>query len=174
MSKGHPYVREAAKRGYTVNQDGLVVSPKGRAWLCAASKSRSRAGRGSYRYFSLRVEGVSSSVLVHQLVAYLKYGKEAQDEGVQVRHRNGDPLDNRPDNILIGTRSDNQMDIPETVRARRGSFSRKLTRVQEIALRKDRGNGATYKVLMVKYGLAKSTVAYIVKKRTPSEGKVDG
>ncbi len=48
---------------------------------------------------------------VHRLVAWAFIGK--QDEGIEVRHINGNGLDNRPENLCYGTKSDNMRDAIE-------------------------------------------------------------
>lgn len=77
-----------------------------------------RNGRGEYTkpsriitgfatrkgYRRVRVNG--SNHLVHRLVAEAFHGPSS----LQVRHRNGRPADNRPENLEYGTNSQNQID----------------------------------------------------------------
>ena len=53
-----------------------------------------------------RVTNPQGSALVHRLVAEAFHGPSDQ----QVRHLNGDPADNRPENLTYGTNSQNQID----------------------------------------------------------------
>lgn len=50
----------------------------------------------------------------HQLVAVKKYGR--LPPGVVVRHRNGRKADNRPENLVLGTRKENAMDHHRAIR----------------------------------------------------------
>jgi isopentenyl phosphate kinase len=62
------------------------------------------------------------------------------------------------------------MDIPPAERHKKArkaaATQRKLSKVDVSDLRRDRAGGMTYKMLMAKYGLAKSTVSYIVNGKT--------
>lgn len=64
--------------------------------------------RKGYRQVSLWRDGGGHSLFVHALVAQAFIGP--RPEGLEVRHLNGDPLDNRPENLAYGTGSDNRAD----------------------------------------------------------------
>lgn len=128
-----------------------------------------KRGRGEYlsKFFSLRVEGSPTSVAVHRLQAYQKYGEILFEPRVVVRHLNGDPLDNSYDNIAIGTQRQNLLDRdPEerlTHSRKAARVLRKLSEEDRDALLSDRAAGMTYSQLVDKYHIAKSTVSYIVR-----------
>ncbi len=90
-------------------------------------------------------------------------------KGIQVRHFNGNELDNSHDNILIGTASMNSMDRPEEKRismAINASYkNRILTDEQVKELIKDRSEGMSYGKLMTKYNISsKGTISYMIQK----------
>ena len=105
-------------------------------------------------------------VPTHRLAAYQKFGRDLYTPGLEVRHKDNNPSNTRPSNILLGTKSQNAMDKDPEVRlaaARTAaSFLRRLTQQQVDQLRSDRASGATYRELMSKYGIAKGTVSGIV------------
>ena len=148
----------ASKKGYRVMKNGDVYSPNGN------KLSLQNNGKG-YLVFSVKYNGKSTSIKVHRLQAFQKYGYDLLEEGIQVRHLNGNPEDNSYSNVAIGTRSENQMDIPKNIRKQRGrDGNAKLTREQHQEI-KDRyeSENITLKELANEYGLkSKSSVHYIV------------
>lgn len=155
----------AFERGYRVLDDGRVLAPSG-------TERRLRRNTNGYLEFTVafRADGkrISRGVTVHQLMAYQKFGGKMFSPGIMVRHADGSSTNNCRENILIGTQSQNQMDIPP---ARRTAYAtnaaqklRRLSDTEEGVLRAERNAGATYKALCAKWGLAKSTVSYIVHK----------
>lgn len=151
---------EAYRRGYRIRDDGTVISPYGRTVGWKATSG--------YYAITLRVGKKATWTHVHFLAAYQRFGERALSADVQVRHLNGNTLDNSKGNIAIGSQSDNQMDIHPEIRRQRAATSnrRKLTFEQAQQLRKDHKNGTPYSVLMHRYGVSKATVSYIVTKRT--------
>lgn len=67
-------------------------------------------------------------IVLHKIIAYFKFGIEAFKIGIEVRHLNGDKLDNSWENISIGTSQDNKLDVPNHKRL--GRNARKLTKDQ--------------------------------------------
>jgi HNH endonuclease len=98
LSKSNEMIRLASQRGYTVNKDGEVLNPKGGKVMGSIRKTK----KYFYKTFGITYLGVSRPILVHRFVAYKKFG-EAALEGECIRHLNDNSLDNRPDNIDIGT-----------------------------------------------------------------------
>lgn len=58
------------------------------------------------------------SVPVHKVIAYAIWGEESFKEGIEVRHLDGDRMNNTAKNLALGTCSDNMMDKPSEVRKR--------------------------------------------------------
>lgn len=61
-----------------------------------------------------------SVLAVHVLIAYAKFGRAAFRTGLEIRHLNNIPNDNRGENIAYGTRCQNILDIPSDVRSQLG------------------------------------------------------
>lgn len=101
---------EAVRRGYGL-VDGVLYGPKGPLAVKLRKGQR-------YPSFTLNSAGTTFSIAIHKFVAFLCYGDYAFEEGLQVRHRNGDVLDYSRANILMGSRSQNHMDKPQEVRRR--------------------------------------------------------
>ncbi len=96
------------------------------------------------------------SVHVHIISAFIKFGEELLTTDMEVRHLNGVKTDFSPNNLELGTRLDNIMDIPSEERRRIGAIGAVKRRIlndsEQAAFRRDRENGMTFKDLAVKYG----------------------
>lgn len=158
--------RVAFEMGYRTTPEGGVVGLNGR--LRALQYKRDGYARFTVRYS----QDSTFTTAVHRLVALELYGEALYAEGIEVRHRDGNSLNNRHNNILLGTRSDNAMDkTPETRLRQARTASAKLhslTNEQVLNLVADRRAGASYKDLCQKYGICKSLVSYIMSGRTYS------
>ena len=158
---------ELYKRGYRCNKEGEIISARG-------TNLKFYSGLREYFTFNVRCIKISRvrkvySIRAHRFIAYCKY-KEKLFEVDCVRHLNGDPLDNSWDNIVIGSFSENSMDIPEELRLEKARNAarvlRKLTEDEVKQLRSDREEGFKYSELCDKYGISKSAVSYIVNRKT--------
>lgn len=96
----------AYKRGYRV-VDNKVLSPN--------KKERTLTNHHGYSSFCITFGGKSVQVAVHRLAAYQKFG-DLLLAAECVRHLDGNPSNNRLENLEIGTNSDNMMDIPKEKR----------------------------------------------------------
>ncbi|MBW4793801.1 hypothetical protein ACVWVZ_004756 [Pseudomonas tolaasii] len=110
--------------------------------------------------------GKSRPVGVHQLVADAFHG--ACPDGLVVRHLNGVPSDNSPENLKYGTNTENADD-----RKRHGTYlggsnhhNAKLTGGQAVAIRTKRRAGARVKDLAAEFGVSVSTIESIIYDRT--------
>lgn len=101
--------------GWRVDDEGFVERPCGRI---VPARVQSHPGYSSYLVVSIRNRrtGEGYIIRIHKLTAYQKYGIRAFDDRVVTRHRNGNSLDNRPSNILIGSQYENIMDMPASLR----------------------------------------------------------
>lgn len=91
---------------------------------------------------------------IHQLVALTFLGPPPV--GQEVRHLNGNPLDNRLVNLCYGTRRDNILDV-----LRIGKPWRKLTRAQAEEIRTRRAAGERGSDLAREFGISQSIVSAI-------------
>ncbi len=151
-------IRDAVRRGYSVDDLGNVTGPKG--------PRKTGPNKAGYLRFGMRFDGVCRNVEVHRLAGFIRFGEAALQPGIEVRHLNGIATDNRIENLAIGTHAQNMMDIPEERRREkaRGAASR-LRRYDDTtiaAVRADRLRGDDYATIMARYSLPKSTVSYIV------------
>jgi len=89
--------------GYKITKTGEVWSDHMGGWkkLCLDP--------GGYLRVSLTLDGVNRMRLVHQLV--LETYRGPRPDGMEVRHLNGNPSDNRVENLTYGTHAENLRDI---------------------------------------------------------------
>ena len=159
LSKSNKIVVYACEKGYRVSKDGDVISPEGsvrKLWI----KTNGYYGFSIY----YKNDKKSRDLLVHQLQAYQLFGKKIFNKDVEIRHLDGNTLNNKAENLSFGNRHDNIMDIPLKKRSRMaknaGRANSSLTKsdVKDIrSLREEQGY--TYKQLIEKYPMSKSTVA---------------
>lgn len=104
-SKTTEAIRIAHEKGYRA-VEGEIFAPSGKK-----RKLRLVGRHGDRRkVFTVSVAGMSRPLRVHQLAAFQKFGEAMFEDGVMVRHKNGDILNNLEDNLLLGTNSQNMMD----------------------------------------------------------------
>jgi len=156
----------AHAQGYAILADGKIRSKTRRI----VSGYVKELGGIPYRCFSLVFEGKPTNMLVHRLQAYQKYGLALFAPGIQVRHLDRNSLNNSADNVGLGSSSDNSFDRPREERVRSAKVAARAQRLlsdeQVCQLRRDRADGMSYASLMAKYGIAKSTVSYVVNRKT--------
>ena len=118
MSINHDIVKLAHEKGYHVQPDGVLIGTSGRP-------RKLRLDDWGYPIVSVRADGYRGrkrfvrAIRIAALVAYAKFGTAAFAPGIEVRHLDGDKQNHRPDNIDIGTRSENEMDRPVAERSAR-------------------------------------------------------
>lgn len=91
---------------------------------------------------------------VHQLVARTFLGPQPQN--TDVRHLNGNPQDNRPENLMYGTRTENILDV-----FRQGKAWRKLTADQAQEIKQKLADGRKGCDLAKEYGVSQSIISAI-------------
>ena len=146
----------AKRRGYFVSEDGTMYNPSG-------NKVGTWINDNGYYCLSLRINKKTPIMPIHRLQAFQKYGQALFLNGIMVRHYNGNKLDNSWDNILIGTSSENQLDIPEQVRIKRAlyatSFVRKYDREK---IRKYYNTVKSYKKTKEKFNISSSGTLHFI------------
>jgi len=168
-SKAKQATRLAYRRGYRVSPSGEVVSPTGTIRKLNLSHNKERGYAHRYWQFTIRNgEGKTNTILVHKLVAYQKFGEAAYMSAECVRHLNGNPQDNRFDNIEIGTLKENSMDISKEGRRAMTAKAVAASRRKDWDLiDADRSEGMVYTSLAPKYGVSLSCLG----KRYSKNGK---
>jgi HNH endonuclease len=109
----------------------------------------------------------------HQLVAYRKFGDAMFETGIEVRHLDGNRQNNSPDNIAMGTRSDNMMDMPASARKARNKDKRSPARVLNDAdaaeIRSVYSRGllrGECKNMAIAFGVSSSTISEIGRRKS--------
>lgn len=91
--------------GYEASTEGRIRSllrePGGRVLVA-------RTDKGGYQIVGVRTRDGQKNRTVHSLVLLAFVG--LRPEGMESRHLNGDPADNRPANLVYGTKSENARD----------------------------------------------------------------
>jgi hypothetical protein len=154
-------ILETINKGYTINSKGVVYNPK-------KEIQKIRVGTRGYLLFSVRFGKKVKNIKVHRLQAYTLYGNSLFENGIVVRHLDGDQLNNKSENITIGSRSDNYFDISNEKRAKMlkhitKKASEKNRKHDYKSIKKDRSEGMSYKQLMAKYKISsKGTLSHII------------
>jgi len=144
-------------KGYSVNKKGELINSKGYIINGTVNKT-------GYRATNVRLSGKSYHVHFHRMQAFQKYGNKIYNENLEVRHLNGNKLDNSFDNIFLGTHSDNMKDIPKKTRIKKAIFASSfIKKHNHKAIKAFRQEGATYKKIMERFNIAsKGTISYII------------
>lgn len=148
----------ASNSGYIIDEDGFVYNPRGR-------KISGTFDRG-YRRLTIRMtkgSRVATGVGFHRLQAYQKYGMSLFEPKIEVRHKNGLSSDNSKENIILGTKSENEMDKATEVRMgaalKATAYVRKHDKEAVKAYHKEHG----FKRAMEHFGISsKGTMSYII------------
>lgn len=150
---------EAFDKGYRINKDGIVKY---------LNKIVGGSIQKAYKQFGYRdSEHKTKHCKFHRLQAYQKFGEKIYEEGVVVRHLDGNPLNNSWDNIEIGTNYDNHMDIPSEVRMNLAIKATKgVIRWDYKVIRAMHDSGMSYSQIMKETGItSKGTLSYIINER---------
>lgn len=99
----------STKFTYRATEDGRILSVDSNWRGYGERELRQHIHNDGYLCVRIIVDGRRIRRKVHQLVAEAFHGARPTLEH-EVRHLNGDPLDNRADNLAWGTRSDNAKD----------------------------------------------------------------
>lgn len=114
-------LRKAHKKGYTINNDGTPLDPRGNIIPPNTDKD-------GYYYFGFKYRRggreMIGRVYLHRLQAYQKYGDAVINKSIHCRHVNGNKLDNSYNNIFIGDAADNRRDF---IRNNGGRRSKTIT-----------------------------------------------
>jgi len=167
LSKNNQSILQALNKGYVIDKLGNV-SYRGRVLKPCYNNM-------GYIIFSVRVfidgKKYSANASYHKMQAYQKYGNITFNEGVCVRHKDGNCKNNSYENIILGTQSDNMMDKSAEVRMGMAiyasSFVKKHNHEEIVKMHKE---GLSYGKIMEKTGIkSKGTISFIVKESMASK-----
>lgn len=159
-------IRIAKSKGYYYDLDGNIYS--------ASNKKLKLFRRNHYLHFGVRVDSHFRkrrviSVPAHRFIAFCKYGDIVlRDREIEVRHLDGNSVNNAPKNLDLGTRSENSYDRPKTERVAMAkyasSFLRKFSDQEEKDMTAYYKMCHSYKKTMEFFNVKKSTLHYILHK----------
>jgi hypothetical protein len=156
--------------GYRAGSDGSIWSCRttrggtSSRWnrMKATITQRSSAGR-TYCHLNLYSNRVAHTFKVHYLILITFIG--ARPPGSECRHLDGNPLNNRSDNLCWGTPTENTLDRIRHGRIAKGNdhSMAKLNsdQVREIRLRFGAG-GVTKNDLAIEYGVTRTVIRNVI------------
>lgn len=112
------------------------------------------AGQQSDPHLRVVLGHKAHGTLVHVLVAATFLGP--RPDGCDVRHLDGDPLNNRVDNLAYGTRTENILDV-----YRLGRPWRKLTAEDVLTIRRRLSAGEKGRTIAKDYGVGEACISAI-------------
>lgn len=147
----------AKEKGYYVTKEGKCFSPKG-------NELNKDINKDGYMQFAIRVGKTTRKVMIHRLQAYQKYGEDLFNEGMVTRHLDGVHANNSWDNILIGTHSQNMMDIPKEKRLAKANHATSFWRKHDKSKVKEfHSKSRSYKKTMEEFNISsKGTLNFIL------------
>ena len=108
-------IKIAFEKGYRVSECGNSVTYRERERKLQVKNNFNKP----YFRFSVNIEGKSTNIMVHRLQAYQKYKNRAFINGIVIRHKNDNSLDNSKKNILLGTQQQNMVERYKNARKRK-------------------------------------------------------
>jgi hypothetical protein len=150
--------------------DAYFVSSEGQVFSFKKDRLRlldSKPGNHGYRRFTVCAQGVETERLVHRVVAETFLGPAPVGKNT-IRHLNGNPLDNRAENLCWGTMAENTADMlshGRSVAGRKGT-SHKLGRAGAESMRARFAEGASQASLAREFGVSLTTVSSVVQGRS--------
>lgn len=125
-----------------------------------------RKGRGC-RYINIRINGTKKSLKIHRLVALAFLGPPPTPSH-QVAHCNGDPYDNRLENLRWATATENNRDKAVHGTQCKGSThgKSKLKETDVPAIRALAKSGIGPTAIAKTYGVRKGTIQFLLEGRT--------
>ena len=139
-------IKMAHDKGYRVTKNGKFLNPNG-IEIGDVQNNRLRV--------SIRLSKKRIIIHCHRLQAYQKFGDKMFEEGIVVRHLDGNSLNNCWDNIAIGTSSDNSMDRPEDDRIKHAKHASSfLLKYDHQEVREFHNISKSYKETMERFGIS--------------------
>lgn len=154
---------EVSDQGRVRSLDRVVVEKGGMRRMRPGRIMKPVARATGHLCINLMVKGKIQCFRVHRLVLEAFGGP--CPEGMECRHLNGNPQDNRPENLAWGTRRENQHD-----RWTHGTHNRgerhglsKITEAQALAIREARASGEKLKDIAARFDVSSATVSMVAR-----------
>ena len=149
-------------KGYTITKEGFVTGIRKKVLTLRPDKY------GYYR-FVFRTKDRQLDIYYHKLQAYIKYGKSSLEKGIETRHLDGNPKNNTWNNIAIGSRSDNKMDMPKDTRlaiSKHANYIKSLKpKYNNFEIIQDKNSGMKRKNIMRKHGISSTGTYHLITTR---------
>lgn len=135
---------------YTINKDGTVISKIYKRKIGYITKE----GYCMISFYGTQIQ-------VHRLI-WAVYGNQPLNDSLVINHKNGIKSDNRIENLELVTQSENAKHKYRVLKIPAVISNSKLTKAIADEIRKLHNEGWTYKMLMNKYNVSKTTISDIV------------
>lgn len=157
---------EFFNKGYRITLEGEIFNKSNNKMNGFVNKQSSRRNYKT-RVFGMKFNKESYPMPYHKLQAYIKFGDKIFEKEIEVRHLDGNSLNNSFSNIGIGTHSENMMDINSNIRKSKASKASLKYNHQQILC--DRNSGMSYQDIMIKHNISsKGTLSFIINKSISS------
>ena len=164
MNKGRDIIKLAYSKGYRSTKDGNIIGLRG-------NKLSLRYNSEGYSNFSIRSVDDRHVITTHRFIAYEKFGDKLFEEGIEVRHLDGDPRNNYWNNIDIGTHSENMRDLISEKRLSKAKHASSFITIHKHKEIIDYYNNCrSYKKTIEEFNISsKGTLHYILNKSEASQ-----
>ncbi len=164
MTNGHRGILTATQKNYKITSDYSIVSPRGRR----LKLMKDHKGYLLFHVYSSEDKKIYP-VLVHRFIAFKKFGDAIFQTGIEVRHLDNNSQNNNPNNLALGTRRENILDIPEDRRKEiaknAGQSKTGFSTSDIIHIREDRSQGMTLRAIARKYNVKNPQCIHKIVKR---------
>jgi hypothetical protein len=155
------YEERFFKLGFDILPNGDIINSQG--------KKMETEFIDEYERFNPRINGEKHIFTVHRVQAFKKFGKKKLfKKDIIVSHKDLDNTNNNFDNIILCTRSERMMMLPEAQRLASALHAASHNKVyDDVAVYADYLVTKSYKKTMTTFGIAsKSTLSGIIKKHS--------
>lgn len=143
--------------GYRVNYEGTTVTYQNRPVAL-------QLNRDGYYRFSFGPKTKRRNLRVHRLQAFQTYGEDLYEMGIVCRHIDGNSHNNHASNIILGTQSQNVMDMTEEARKAKAKRAASKLKKYDYQLVRDFYNAHGFRAAMAHFGIkSKGSMHYILK-----------
>lgn len=153
---------QASSKGRIRSLDRETVDSIGRRRSFAGRIRRQTLNADGYAQVGLSVRGQYKTCQIHRLIAAAWHGSSE----LQIRHLDGDKLNNRPENLKHGTAQENAADRQKHGRTARGESNGRacLSAAQVMEIRQiHAAGGRSLRSISMDYGVTHRTVSRLIR-----------